>query len=279
LNRTTRSLSPTDAGQAIYQHARSLREQLTETDALVASLRDDVSGELRISSATQFGRVHVLPVIETLIEDYPGLTVELRLEDRYVDIVGERYDAAIRITEPDDSSLVARKLADNPAVMVASPAYLERYGTPQTIEDLKQHEFVIYGCANNAKDSWAYHEGSEIKTFTVTGRINVNDGYSLLKTVQNGMGIALTPTFISSDALKKGALIQVLPDLKLMPFSAIYVMYPSRSHLPKKTRLFIDKIVKYTRQAAFNRIPIADNTSKKNVRSVNSLVARNNGGK
>ena len=240
----------------------------------MASLRDDVSGELRISSATQFGRVHVLPVVETLIEDYPGLTVELRLEDRYVDIVGERYDVAIRITEPDDSSLVARKLADNPFVMVASPTYLERYGTPQTVEDLNQHRFVIYGCNNDTKDSWAYRDGSEIKTFTVNGRIKVNDGYALLKSAQNGIGIALTATFVSSDALKDGSLVQVMPDLQLMPFSPIYVMYPSRSHLPNKTRLFIDRMVEHTRQAAFAGVPVADNTSQKNVRSVHSFVAR-----
>jgi len=251
LNRTTRSLSLTDAGRAIYQHACTLREQLMETDALVASLRDDVTGELRISSTTHFGRLHVLPVVEALIEDHPGLSVELRLEDRYVDIVGERYDVAIRITEPDDSSLVARKLADNPFVMVASPAYLERYGTPQTVEDLNTHRFVVYAGDNKVMDHWRYREGSEIKTFAVNVRIKVNDGYAQMKSAQDGMGIALTATFVSYDALKEGSLVQVLPSLSLMPFSPIYIMYPSRSHLPNKTRLFIDRLVEYVGKPAF----------------------------
>lgn len=245
LNRTTRSLSLTDAGHAIYQHACTLREQLMETEALVASLQKDISGELRISSTTHFGRLHVLPVVEALIEDYPGLTVELRLEDRYVDIVGERYDVAVRITESDDSSLVARKLTDNPFVMVASPAYLERYGTPKNIEDLNTHRFVVYAGDNDVKDSWAYRDGSEIKTFTINPRIKVNDGYLMMKSAQDGIGIALTATFVSQDALKDGSLVTVLPDVELMPYSPIYVMYPSRSHLPNKTRLFIDRLVDY----------------------------------
>lgn len=250
LHRTTRSLSLTDAGRAVYQHASMLRNQLMETDALVASLRDDVSGELRISSTTHFGRLHVLPVVEALAKDHPGLTVELRLEDRCVDIVAERYDVAIRITEPDDSSLVARKLADNPFTMVASPAYLEQYGTPQTVEDLCDHHFIVYACDYGAKDHWTYYDGSEIKSFYMNSRIKVNDGYALLKCAQNDVGIALTSTFVSCDALSDGSLVRVLPDLELTTFSPIHIMYPSRNHLPKKTRVFIDRMIEYVGQPA-----------------------------
>ncbi len=251
LNRTTRSLSLTEAGDAIYQHACSLREQLMETDALVASLRQEVSGELRISSTTQFGRLHVLPVIEALAADYPRLNVELRLEDRYVDIVGERYDVAIRVTEPNDSTLVARKLADNPFVMVASPAYLERHGTPATLTDLAAHRFVVYSGDYGVNDSWSYRDGSTIKTFAVNPRIKVNDGYALLKAAEDGLGIALMATFVSREALRRGTLLRVLPELPLVPYSPIYIMYPSRSYLPKKTRLFIDRLVEYVGQPPF----------------------------
>ena len=138
LNRTTRSLSLTDAGHSIYQHANGLRNQLLETDALVASLREDVGGELRISSTTHFGRLHVMPVIKKLVEDYPELKIDLRLEDRYVDIVGERYDVAIRITSPVDSSLIARKLTNNKLVMVASPEYLKKLD--ERVEKIEQDE-------------------------------------------------------------------------------------------------------------------------------------------
>ncbi len=251
LNRTTRSLSLTDAGRAVYQHANTLREQLRETDALVASLRDEVSGELRISSTTHFGRLHVLPVIEALAAQYPLLTVELRLEDRYVDIVGERYDVAIRITEPDDSSLVARKLADNPFVMVASPAYLQRHGTPRTLDDLLDHRFVVYSGAYGVNNHWRYREGSEIKTFAVTPRIKVNDAHALLKATQDGVGLALLPTFVGREALQGGSLVPVLADLPLIPYYPIYIMYPSRNHLPHKTRLFIDRLVDYVGTPAF----------------------------
>ncbi len=251
LHRTTRSLSLTDAGRAIYQHACSLRNQLMETDALVASLRDEITGELRISSTTHFGRLHVLPVIEALAEEYPRLTIELRHEDRYVDMVGESYDVAIRITEPDDSSLVARKLADNPLIIVASPAYLERHGTPHTLEELDNHRFIVYAGDYGVNDSWRYREGDEIKTFSVNSRIKVNDGYALLQSTRNGMGMMLAPTFVSCESVKAGSLVPVLPELALLPFSPIYIMYPSRSHLPNKTRLFIDKMVEYVEQLPF----------------------------
>ena len=251
LNRTTRSLSLTDAGHSIYQHACSLRNQLMETDALVASLRENVSGELRISSTTHFGRMHVMPVIKKLVEDYPELKIDLRLEDRYVDIVGERYDVAIRITSPVDSSLIARKLTNNKLVMVASPDYLEKQGTPEIIDDLSSHRFVVYAGEDGVQDSWAYYEGSEIKNYSVNVHTKVNDGYALLKTALNGICIGLTLLSECADELKSGTLVQVLPKVKLQSFISTYIMYPSRSHVPKKTRLFMDRMAEYVRQQDF----------------------------
>ncbi len=251
LHRTTRSLSLTDAGHAIFEHARSIRHQLLETDALVDSIREGVSGELRISSTTHFGRLHVMPVIKSLVDEYSGLNIDLRLEDRYVDIVGERFDVAVRVTEPVDSSLVARKLTDNPLIMVASPEYLQQYGFPQSIDDLASHRFVVYAGVNGAISSWAYHKGSEIINFDMNVKIKANDGYALLKSALDGSAISLLPWYVSSNELEDGRLVQVLPEIKLETFSPIYVMYPSRQHVPKKTRLFIDYMVNYTRQQNF----------------------------
>lgn len=251
LNRTTRSLSLTDAGHAIYQHANDLRNQLLETDALVASLREDVSGELRISSTTHFGRLHVMPVIKKLVEDYPELKIDLRLEDRYVDIVGERYDVAIRITSPEDSSLIARQLTNNKLVMVASPDYLKKRGTPQNIEDLSSHHFVVYAGENGVMNSWAYYEGAEIKSYNVNVHTKVNDGSALLQLAQNGIGIGLTLLSECYNELQDGSLVQVIPDVKFKAFSSTYIMYPSRSHVPQKTRLFIDRMMEYVAQQAF----------------------------
>lgn len=251
LHRSTRSLSLTDAGHAVFEHARSLRHQLLETDALVDSIREGVSGELRISSTTHFGRLHVMPVIKSLLDEYPGLNIDLRLEDRYVDIVGERFDVAVRITDPVDSSLIARKLTDNPLIMVASPDYLKQHGTPQTIDDLANHRFVVYAGQNGAMSSWAYHQQSEIINFNLNVKIKVNDGYALLRTALDGLGISLAARFVCCDDLAAGRLVQVLPGVKLESFSPIYVMYPSRRHVPKKTRLFIDYMVNYIRNQKF----------------------------
>ncbi len=251
LHRTTRRLSPTEAGRAIYRHARALREQLLETDALVNSLRDEIRGPLRISSTTWFGRLHVLPVVEALSEEYPALSVELRLEDRYVDIIGERFDVAIRITEPDDSSLIARKLADNPFLMVASPAYLEKHGRPHTLAELERRRFVVYGNDNGMVQSWRYRDHAEIKTFSVHARLTVNDGEALLQATQDGMGISLAARFGLCEALKNGSLLPVMPELDLAPYAPIHILYPSRHHLPKKTRLFIERMLGYVGEPAF----------------------------
>jgi len=251
LHRTTRSLSLTDAGFSVFEHARTLRHQLLETDALVDSIREGVNGELRISSTTHFGRLHVMPVIKMLVDEYPGLNIDLRLEDRYVDIVGERFDVAVRVTEPVDSSLVARKLTDNPMMMVASPEYLKQHGIPETIDDLANHRFVVYAGENGAISSWAYHQGSEIINFDMNVKIKANEGYALLKAALDGLAISLLPRFVSCNQLSDGRLIQILPAIKLEMFSPIYVMYPSRRHVPKKTRLFIDYMVNYIRRQNF----------------------------
>jgi len=251
LNRTTRSLSLTDAGHSIYQHASNLRNQLMETDALVASLRKDIRGELRISSTTHFGHMHVMPVIKKLVEDYPELKIDLRLEDRYVDIVGERYDVAIRIVSPVDSSLIARKLTNNKLVMVASPAYLKQNGTPQSIDDLSAHQFVVYAGDKGVLDNWAYYEGSEIKNYSVNVHTKVNDGYALIKSAQNGIGIGLTLLSDCNSELKNGSLVHVLPRVKFKAYTSTYLMYPSRNHIPKKTRLFIDRMAEYVAKQDF----------------------------
>ncbi|HED35696.1 MAG TPA: LysR family transcriptional regulator [Gammaproteobacteria bacterium] len=251
LNRTTRSLSLTDAGHAIYQHACRLRDQLMETDALVDSLREEIQGVLRISSTTHFGRRHVMPVVKTMAEDYPELKFDLQLEDRYVDIVAERYDVAIRITTPVDSSLIARKLTNNRLVMVASPGYLHQHGTPHTINDLQHHRFIVYGGEQGVMNSWAWHDGSEIKNISVNVHTKVNDGYALLKSAQNGIGIGLTLLSESSTELNNGTLVEVLPNIAFKAFSSTYLMYPSRSHMPKKTQLFIERMMAYVKQQDF----------------------------
>jgi len=251
LNRTTRSLSLTDAGHSIYLHACSLRDQLMETDALVDSLRTEVRGVLRISSTTHFGRRHVMPVIKAMAEDYPELKFDLQLEDRYVDIVGERYDVAIRITSPVDSSLIARKLTNNRLIMVASPSYLKQHGTPQSICDLSQHRFVVYAGEQGVMDSWAYYDGAEIKNIAVNVHTRVNDGYALLKSAQNGIGIGLTLLSESSIELNNGSLTEVLHKVKFKAFSSTYLMYPNRSHLPQKTRQFIDRMIAHIKRQDF----------------------------
>ena len=129
--------------------------------------------------------------------------------------------------------------------MVASPDYLAQHGTPRSVDDLHSHRFVIYGGEYGANDRWSYCAGAEIKSFALDACIRVNDGYALLKAALDGAGIAMAARFGTLAELEAGQLTQVLPTIELTPFSPIYLVYPSRSYLPKKTRLFVDRMREY----------------------------------
>lgn len=251
FNRTTRNLSLTEIGELVYRQALKLKEQLDDTDAMVASYQNRVFGQLRISAATHFGPLHIQPVVNRFMADYPEVKVELHLDNRFVNIVAENYDLAVRITRLKDSNLIARKLSDNNVVLVASPDYLRKHGSPEKITDLALADCVVYAAEGVVVDEWAYKENGENRSVKVNSVFRTNDGNILIGAIKAGIGIGLIPTFMIGENFKAKKLVPVLNQVELIPYSPVYAMYPSRQYLPLKTQIFLDYLKNYIGNPAF----------------------------
>ena len=238
LNRTTRRMSLTEAGAALIDRCRRVLAEVEAAATAVGQLQAAPAGVLRVNAPVTFGSMHLAPAIPEFLARHPGVSVDLTLNDRMVDLVEEGFDVAIRIARLADSSLVARKLAPMRAVMVASPAYLARYGTPVRLADLAGHECMNYAYAA-AGDEWraAGPEGED--AMRVTGRLRANNGEVLLAAALAGGGIAMLPTFIAGAALASGRLVQVLPAWDNRT-AAIHAVWPSGRHPSPKLRAFVD---------------------------------------
>ncbi len=239
LNRTTRRISPTEIGLAYYDRAKTVLSNAAEADDMVTAMQGAPRGELRISAPVSFGVTHLTPAISDFLQRYADLSVHLVLDDRFVELVAEGFDMAIRIGELADSSLMVRKLAEAKVVLVASPAYLERAGTPQSLDDLANHCLLHY--SNRASgNAWRFRtkSGSE-RVVRVGGRLTANNGDSLVKAAEAGIGIIASPSFIAADALRAGRLVPLLTT-ETLPLLGIHAIYPPGRFPQPKLRAFID---------------------------------------
>ena len=242
LNRTTRRVSPTEIGLAYYDRARRVLNDAGEADALVSSMQSAPTGLLRVSVATDFGSLHLSPVLGNFLSQYPDMSVNLELDNRYIELISEGYDAAIRVGEMEDSTLRARKIADSTLRMVASPKYLEVHGRPRRIDDLSAHKLLHYSNqSNNAVWKMTSLSG-ENRHMRTTGSFTVNDGQSLLNAAINGLGIAYLPSFLYHTAMDTGLVEDVMPELP-KERQGIYVVYPPGKFTQPKVRAFIDFLV------------------------------------
>ena len=242
LNRTTRRVSPTEIGLAYYDRARRVLNDAGEADALVTAMQSAPSGLLRVSAATDFGVNHLSPALGGFLHEFPDITVNMVLNNRYVELISEGFDLAVRIGELEDSSLRARKLADTHKMMIASPKYFEEYGRPEKIDDLNEHKLLHY--SNQASGNvWKLTAPSgEKRQVRSAGWLTVNDGQSLLNAAINGLGIAFLPSFLYSDALREGLLEPAIKDLPVET-QGIYAVYPPGRYTQPKLRAFIDFLV------------------------------------
>ena len=242
LNRTTRRVSPTEIGLAYYDRARRVLNDAGEADALVTSMQSAPSGTLRISVATDFGVNHLSPILGDFLAEFPDITVNMVLNNRYVELISEGFDMAVRIGELEDSSLRARKLAETSRRMIAAPSYFERFGRPARIDDLNEHKLLHYS-NQSAGNVWRITAPSgEKRQVRTAGWLTVNDGQSLLNAAISGLGIAYLPTFLFSDALKEGLVAEAMPDLP-QDLQGIYAVYPPGRFTQPKVRAFIDFLV------------------------------------
>jgi len=240
LNRTTRRVSLTDVGQAYWERARGVLADLEEADAAAASLHEEARGVLKLSVPFSFSLRHLPPVIDEFMAQHPKLEIDLVLNDRFVDIIDEGFDLAIRIGQLADSSLKARRIAPVRRVLAASPEFLDRVGRPTTPDDVEGNWCIRYSIGG---DGWELElEGAPGKTVSkiqATGPLRVNNGDMIREAMLAGQGIASLPTFIIGDDLKSGALERVLPDWCASTI-AMYAVYPPGKALSAKVRLLID---------------------------------------
>lgn len=243
LNRTTRRVSLTATGRIYLERCEAILEDIAELEDIAASQSTEPAGRLQISAPTSFGVLHLSRAIPAFLESYPAVQVSLSLTDRFVDVVAEGFDLAIRIAELEDSSLVARRIAPSKLIFCAAPGYLQEHGEPRTPQDLAIHRCLVY--SNDLKpDLWRLRGPAGLESVRVNGPVCADNGDVLRSAALSGLGIALLPTFIVGADIRNGGLREVLADYCPPPI-AINAVFPSRKFLSARVRSFVDFLVDY----------------------------------
>lgn len=237
VTRSTRSIKLTSTGLGYYEEAKRVLDDIYTLEAKVRQEHQSLIGEIRITAPTTFGELVLAPLFAELIEGNPQLQIELSLNDRFVDIVAEGFDMAIRIGKLEDSALIARQINSTKMVCYASPAFLKKHGHPQTPEDL--HHLPCIFDTNNRKSSWSFSKGEKTYTIKPNSIMKVNSAVAAGRLATTGLGICSSPHFAVKDALKSGELVTVLDDYSQVEIP-ISVIYSHRKHLSAKVSTFLE---------------------------------------
>jgi DNA-binding transcriptional LysR family regulator len=237
LNRTTRQLSPTEAGQKYYERCKRILDDIADVEGSLTDLQSRPTGLLRVHAPVAFGQLYMLPLIFRFRRLYPGLAVDLLLSDRYVDLVQEGVDAAIRFGHLASSQLVARQVGGVTRVCVASPGYLRARGTPRAPADLSAHNCITY--TYQFSNDWDFSGPKGPFAVRVNGDFRANSALTIRAAALESIGIAHMPGIFVRDDIKAGRLVQVLADYGPPPVE-VHVVYPSARFLSSKVRTFLD---------------------------------------
>ncbi|WP_312516388.1 LysR family transcriptional regulator [Massilia sp.] len=238
LQRTTRKLVLTDEGVAFLEDCQRILGELDDAEAAVSERSARATGHLLVSAPAGFGRQHVAPLLPSFLAEHRDVTVNLNLNDRVVDVLGEGVDVAIRIASLSDSNLVAVKLADNRRVVVASPAYLKRHGQPRHPADLARHNCLAIS-SDGSQRGWTFLDNGQQLTLKVGGNMVCNDGAVLHEWALAGKGLAWRSMWEVGEQIASGALCTVLDDFAA-PGNDIHAVFAQRRHLPLRIRAFVD---------------------------------------
>ncbi|WP_104668737.1 LysR family transcriptional regulator [Ensifer adhaerens] len=247
LHRTTRALSLTDDGLAFLPHAKVLLDERAAALASVQGAGVQPTGLLRLSASLAFGRQVAAPLVVDFMRAWPQVQVDLKLTDTVIDIVADGIDLAIRIAELRDSDLIARRVADNPRLLVASPAYIEQFGAPASLSDLSRHECLT----NTAMAHWSFRSQGRSRVIKVGGRFTANSIDAIHEACRGGLGIGYLSRWDVAADLANGALREIsLGDAAPEPL-AIWAVYPSRHMVPAKVKFFIDALAERLKSAGY----------------------------
>jgi DNA-binding transcriptional LysR family regulator len=239
IQRSTRRLTLTEIGEQVYAQAQQIDRALSNIEQLTGQYQSEVKGRLRVSCPMPLGQRHLVPLLVEFTQRYPQVDIVLSVEDRMVDLIAEHIDVAIRVAHLEDSTLVARKLADSSRVVVAAPSYLQRRGTPATPADLAQHDCLVYTSGARTFDEWGFIQDGQLSLVKVQGKIQINDGMSIVAAACAGGGISLMDRQMVTNELASGALVEIMTDYGLRPGQSMYAVYPARPWLALKTATFV----------------------------------------
>ena len=241
LHRSTRGVTPTEVGAAYYDKCKAIASQIDEADNLALLMQARLGGTLRISTSVAFGRRVLTPLVLTFMRQHPTIQVDLSFEDRYVNLVEQGIDVAVRMGRLADSQLGARYLGTNPWVLVASPAYLAAQGTPKKPADLGQHRALVYSTVQG-DERWHFsgaHGAAQSVSVAVSGPLRSNNLSALLSAARAGLGVAVLPRYVAHDSVASGALQPLLQRWQL-PAQEVHAVFPSPKMLPSKVRSLCD---------------------------------------
>lgn len=239
IQRTTRRMSLTEAGSAYLERASAILADIDSLEASVGALSAEPRGTLKINAPVSFGLRYLGPALAQFMRRYPRVTVDVTLGDRFVDLVDEGFDMALRITRKLDTQLVARPLASSRIVVCAAPAYLARHGTPRHPRDLARHRILFY---TYGIGEWQLSGPGGTHAVRIDGAARANNGDLIEALAVAGEGICVSPMFIAADDLRAGRLVRILPRHEA-PRVGIYAVYPHRQYLSAKVRAWVDFLV------------------------------------
>jgi DNA-binding transcriptional LysR family regulator len=241
LHRTTRHLALTESGTVFLEHARRVLADLELAETIVSDGQLGASGHLIVSAPAAFGRLHVAPHAPAFLAQHPKVRISFNLTDHVVDLVREGYELGIRIGGAPDPSAVAVRLAANRRVVCATPDYLARCGTPQTLDDLAQHNCLAFNLQGGQQRGWYFQREGKTVIVKVNGTLDCNDGQLLHRWASEGLGLAWRSTWEIESQLASGELVTVLDDYAL-PNYDILAVYMQQRHLPARVRAFIETL-------------------------------------
>ncbi|MBT9318141.1 LysR family transcriptional regulator [Actinobacillus pleuropneumoniae] len=239
LHRTTRKITPTEAGLLYYQRCLPILNELKDAENSVSNITSTLQGKITISLPMDFGSRFVAPYLGQFMTTYPNIQLNIEFSDRRVDVVAEGYDLVLRIGALEDSSIVAKRIARSELVLLASPEYLAKHGTPENLAQLTEHTCLIY----ENHQQWQFTDGDQKVKIKPNAHVISNNGYALLQMTKAGQGIVNLPLFLAKEDINAGRLIEILPQYKQHSID-ISVLYPHRRYLSPKVKVLIEFLSK-----------------------------------
>lgn len=241
LYRTTRKLTLTEAGSTLLEHAQTVKQAVFDGQDALSGYGEKISGNIKMSVPTISGRLVLADTIAEFCNLYPGINIEMNLNNRFVDLVGEGYDLVIRTGHLEDSSLIARHITDSQWVVCASPDYIQAKGRPFIPNDLVKHNCLKYTYQTSGATEWEFKGKDGDYIVTITGNFSTDDASALRRATLGGRGIAYMPSVLVYDDIVAGNLVDIFPDLVAKRLG-IYAVYPYTKQVPKKIQLLIEHI-------------------------------------